>query len=129
MIAQQHSDWTDRQRLGELIKTIGFDLKLLDLKDYNKEHIIALKQLANQLLGVDNNLFFTVFRRSASKFTLSKDLEAVKLHQIHQGQPAKNQASTAPLQIVSSHRKKGSATPSIEKVLLEDHKKDYVMSL
>jgi hypothetical protein len=107
VIAQQHSDWTDRQRLGELIKTTVFDLKLLDPKDYDKERITALKQLVNQFLGVDDNLFFTVFRRSASEFTLSKDLEAVKLHQIHQGQPAKNQVSTAHLQILSSHRKQG----------------------
>jgi hypothetical protein len=47
--------------LGELIKTIVFDLILLDPKDYNNEQIIALKQPVNQFSGVDDNLFFTVF--------------------------------------------------------------------
>jgi hypothetical protein len=56
-MAQQHSDWKDGQCLEELIKTIIFELKLLDPKDYNKECIITLKQSVNQFLGV---IFYSV---------------------------------------------------------------------
>jgi hypothetical protein len=83
----QHTDWTDRQRLGDLIKTTVFNQRLLDPKDYNKESIIALKQSINQFLAVNNSLFFMAFRGSVSEYILSKDLDAVKSRcTFHQGQ-------------------------------------------
>jgi hypothetical protein len=98
----QHTDWTDRQRLGDLIKTTVFNQRLLDPKDYNKESIIALKQSVNQFLAVDNSLFFTAFRRSASEYILSKDLDAVESRRtIHEGQQA-HQVST-PVAAVKLH--------------------------
>jgi hypothetical protein len=66
----QHTDWTDRQGLGDLIKTTVFDQRLLDPKDYDKESIITLKQSINQCLAVNNSLFFMAFRRSASEYIL-----------------------------------------------------------
>ena len=113
------SDWTDRKRLGELLKIV-FIKQLINPNDYDKEHIIALKQSISQFSAVDDDLFFTAFRRSSSEYLLSKDLDAVESRcTIHQG-PRANQASApaplatkkestpAPPQIVSSHRKQAS---------------------
>ncbi len=104
--------WTDWQRIWDLIKNVVFDQQLVNPKDCVKEWIIALKKLVSQFSAVDDNLFFTAFRCSASEYLLAKDLDTIKLHHtIHQGLQAAplqtNQASSAsaPLQIVSLHRK------------------------
>jgi hypothetical protein len=75
-------------------KSVVFNQQLIDPKDYDKERIIALKQLIGQFLAVDDNLFSTALQRSASEFLLSKGLDAFELRcTIHQG-PQANQAST-----------------------------------
>jgi hypothetical protein len=49
--------WTDQKRLGDLIKSVVFEQKLLDPKDCNKQRIIALKKSVSIFSAVDNDLF------------------------------------------------------------------------
>ncbi len=49
--------WTDQIRLGDLIKSVVFEQKLLDPKDYNKQRIIALKKLVGIFSAVDDDIF------------------------------------------------------------------------
>jgi hypothetical protein len=91
--------WTDRKCLGDLIKSIVFDQKLLDPKDYDKQRIIALKKSVSIFSAVDEDLFFTAFRRSASEYLLLKDLDTVELRRANQASstpapPQTNQVST-----------------------------------
>ncbi len=71
--------WTDQKRLGDLIKSVVFEQKLLDPKDCNKQRIIALNKSVSIFSAVDDDLFSTTFRRSASEYLLLKDLDAVEL--------------------------------------------------
>ncbi len=48
---------TDQKRLGDLIKSIVFEQKLLDLKDYNKQCVLALKKSVSIFSAVDDDLF------------------------------------------------------------------------
>ena len=66
--------WTDQQLFGDLIKSVVFEQNLLGPKDYDKQRIAALKKSVSIFSAVDNDLFFTVFRRSASEYLLAKDL-------------------------------------------------------
>jgi hypothetical protein len=50
--------WTDQKRLGDLIKSVVFEQKLLDPKDCNKQRIIALKKSVSIFSAVDDDLFF-----------------------------------------------------------------------
>jgi hypothetical protein len=117
--------WTDQKRLKDLIKSVVFEQKLLDPKNYNKQRIIALKKTITFFSAVDDDHFFTGFRRSANEYLLLKDLDAVELRQANQASstPASlqtyqattpaappqtaNQVSSAPAppKIVPSHRK------------------------
>jgi hypothetical protein len=117
--------WTDQKRLGDLIKSVVFEQKLLDPKDYDKQRIIALKKSVSIFSAVDDDHFFTAFRQSASEYLLLKDLDAVELRQANQASstpapPQTYQAATpaappqtanqvssapAPPKIVPSHRK------------------------
>jgi hypothetical protein len=72
------TSWTDQHRLGDLIKSVVFEQNLIDPKDCNKQRIAALKKSVSIFSAVDNNLFFTVFRRAASEYLLAKDLDAVE---------------------------------------------------
>jgi len=81
--------WTDQKRLGDLIKSVVFEQKLLDPKDCNKQRIIALKKSVSIFSAVDDDLFFPTFRQSASEYLLLKDLDAVELRRA-------NQASSTP---------------------------------
>jgi len=49
--------WTDRKCLGDLIKSVVFEQKLLDPKDCNKQRIIALKKSVSIFSAVDDDLF------------------------------------------------------------------------
>jgi hypothetical protein len=72
------TSWTDQHRLGDLIKSVVFEQNLIDPKDCNKQRIAALKKSVSIFSAVDNDLFFTVFRRAASENLLAKDLDAVE---------------------------------------------------
>ena len=82
--------WTDQRRLGDLIKSVVFEQNFLDPNDYDKQRIAALKKSVSIFSAVDNNLFFTMFRWSASEYLLAKDLDAVEF--VHRA----NQASSTP---------------------------------
>ena len=68
----------DQQLLGDLIKSVVFEQNFLDPNNYDKQRIAALKKSVSIFSAVDNNLFFTVFRRSASEYLLAKDLDTVE---------------------------------------------------
>ena len=70
--------WTDQRRLEDLIKSVVFEQNFLDPNDYDKQRIAALKKLVGIFSAVDNDLFFTVFCRSASEYLLAKDLDTVE---------------------------------------------------
>jgi hypothetical protein len=49
--------WTDQKCLGDLIKSVVFEQKLLNPKDYDKQGIIALKKWISIFSAVDDDLF------------------------------------------------------------------------
>ena len=73
------SSWTEQQRLGDLFdQGVVYEQNFLNPNDWDKQRIAAPKKSISIFSAIDNDLFFTVFRRSASEYLLAKDLDAVE---------------------------------------------------
>ena len=71
-------DWELRKDLVDTIKEILFDSEEIDPEDYDKSDISAAKSRHSDFNLIDDEVWFTTFRRAACEYNLQKDHEEVE---------------------------------------------------
>ena len=84
--------WPSRRDLKEAIKETFFDTELLDPRSYDKHTVAEAKERHAAFLSLQDEEFFTIFRRAASEYTLQEDYDNTE----KQRKSARSQQHTRP---------------------------------